>query len=421
MKSSETFSILFWLYTQGVDQNFAYIYARITINSKRTNISLKRKIEVLKWDSKKSKAKGNSQESRLINQFLDNEKSKINNAFQELSYEKKLVTSKLVKARYLGLDKKHKTLQDLVTYHNQLVAQKIHKDTLRSYKTSQKYLFSYVNERLNTNDLYLKELDFQFLLGFETYLREYRPTNGQFRIQNNTVMKHIQRLRKMIRTSVEMEWLNKDPFVRSSPTIEKKTREYLTEVELNNILEYDTTITRLELVKDLFVFSCYSGLSYVDIINLKQVHLVRGIDGGHWLFTKRQKTGTSVKVPLIGPTEELIIKYKDDIRAVSRAALFPKLSNQKINSYLKEIADICGIKKNLTFHMARHTFATTVTLTNGVPIESVSKMLGHTKIATTQIYAKVVESKVSEDMNRLRNILEDKRNQNKSNKTSSIC
>ncbi|GGF73257.1 site-specific integrase [Wenyingzhuangia marina] len=289
-----------------------------------------------------------------------------------------------------------------MTYHNQFVEKKIHKNTLRSYKTSQTYLFSYLKELLKTTDLYLKELDYQFLLGFESYLRNYKPTNGQTSIQNNTVMKHIQRLRKMVKMAVEMGWINKDPFIRFSPTIEKKQREYLSETELEKIQNYHSNISRLRLVKDLFLFSCYTGLSYIDIRNLSSDNIVKGIDGDNWIFTKRQKTGTSVKVPLLKPAENIINSYYENLRVLHSKLLLPTISNQKVNSYLKEIADCCGITKNLTFHMARHTFATTVTLSNGIPIETVSKMLGHTKLSTTQIYAKIVDKKVSEDMSILR-------------------
>ncbi|MFV0249118.1 MAG: site-specific integrase [Tenacibaculum sp.] len=160
--------------------------------------------------------------------------------------------------------------------------------------------------------------------------------------------------------------------------------------------------TRAVKVKDLFVFSCYTGISYSDIIALTDNHIVIGIDGKPWIMASRVKTGTPFKIPLLPKAATLIEKYRCHPKTAQNADLLPKLSNQKLNSYLKEIADLCGIKKNLTFHMAQHTFATTVTLSNSVPIETVSKLLRHTKLATTQIYARVVERKVSDDMNILR-------------------
>ena len=154
--------------------------------------------------------------------------------------------------------------------------------------------------------------------------------------------------------------------------------------------------------KDLFVFSCYTGLAYCDVMSLTKENISIGIDGEYWIMTSRKKTNQPVRVPLLSKALEIIEKYKHHPKAIATGTAFPNLTNQKLNSYLKEIADFCGITKNLTFHLARHTFATTVTLTNGVPIETVSKMLGHSNIRTTQVYAKVIEKKVSDDMMILR-------------------
>ena len=187
--------------------------------------------------------------------------------------------------------------------------------------------------------------------------------------------------------------------------MEKRQREFLTEEELQNIVNLDVTSERLEIVKDLFLFSCYTGIPYGDIIQLSHKNLVIGIDGNKWITAKRNKNGIPYELPLLDVPLSLLNKYFGHARTKATGTLLPKISNQKLNSYLKEIADLCKIKKNLTFHMARHTFATTVTLSNGVPIETVSKMLGHTKLATTQIYARVIEKKVSNDMQLLRSKL----------------
>jgi len=187
---------------------------------------------------------------------------------------------------------------------------------------------------------------------------------------------------------------------------------YLRQEELEAIENKNFDIDRLEYVRDLFVFSCYTGLSYIDAISLRIDQMVLGIDGSKWIFTSRQKTGNVVKIPLLEKAEMLINKYKDNPKSIYNGTIFPKISNQKLNTYLKEIADVCGIRKNISFHIARHTFATTITLTNGVPLATVSKLLGHSKIASTQIYAKVIESKLSEDMADLRiKLKENKRNE----------
>jgi len=162
------------------------------------------------------------------------------------------------------------------------------------------------------------------------------------------------------------------------------------------------------MVCDLFVFSCYTGLAYIDVMRLTSQNLSIGIDGEYWLFTERKKTGEKVRIPLLPQALSILEKYKNSPACLNSGSLLPKLSNQKLNSYLKEVANTSGIDKNLTFHLARHTFATTVTLTNGVPIETVSKLLGHSSIKTTQIYAKVLERKVSEDMSALKSKLSQK-------------
>jgi integrase len=179
-------------------------------------------------------------------------------------------------------------------------------------------------------------------------------------------------------------------------------RDLLTEEELNRIYNKRFSSERLTLVKDIFIFSCYTGLAYVDVKGLKKDHIAIGIDGEKWIFKNRQKTDTKSKIPVLPIAQEIIQKYENHPRCLNEDAILPILTNQKMNSYLKEIGDLCDISKEITFHMARHTFATSVTLTNGVPIETVSKMLGHKNIQTTQHYAKILDKKVSEDMQVLR-------------------
>lgn len=412
MSPSTTFSILIWINSSRAKNNSAELYARITVNSKRANISLKKKIDINTWDKAKSRVKGNSQEARIINQYIEQTKSSIFQTYQELKSERKLITAQLIKARFLGTDNEKQTIQGVIKYHNEYLAHKLHKDTLRSYKTSQRYILEFIKSKYKTSDVYLENLNYQFIIGFENFLRNYVCKKSLRKIGNNTTIKHIKRLRKMINMAIALEWLNKDPFIKFKAKLEKREREFLTQIELEFIEDYESKISRLDLVKDLFLFSCYTGIAYVDIMELTNKNILKGIDGNLWIETTRVKTKTTVRLPLLEVPETILSKYKTDIRAIAIDKLFPKISNQKLNSYLKEIADLCGIKKNLTFHMARHTFATTVTLTNGVPIESVSKMLGHTKLTTTQIYAKVVESKVSDDMNHLRSILNNKREVN---------
>lgn len=408
MQSQFTFTLSFWVNGTRAKNNQASVYARVTVNGKRANISLKRKVIVSEWSSNKGRAKGTKQESRLLNRYLDQVKHRIYEAHDELIKEKAFLCAQSIKARFLGEDNKEYSLLTLIDYHNTQMSESLTYGTLKNYFTTQKYIKLFLTKKMKTQDVYLSKLTFSFLVDFEKYIRSYVPEDHQKKMENNTVMKHIQRLRKMVTLAYKMEWIDKDPFIKFKPSYIKNEREFLSADELQAIIEKEFEIERLTLVKDLFVFSCYTGLSYIDVMNLNEDNIAIGIDGGRWIITNRQKTHNKVKIPLLPLAEVLIEKYKDHFKTKKTKTLFPNISNQKLNSYLKEIADLSGIKKNVTFHIARHTFATTITLSNGVPIETVSKLLGHTKIATTQIYAKVIERKVSEDMSILREQLEQK-------------
>jgi len=237
-------------------------------------------------------------------------------------------------------------------------------------------------------------------------MKENNPFDNFKPCGQNTIMKHIERLRKVVNLAIKNEWLDKDPFMKFKPLFQKKEREFITASELSIIESREFEISRLEQVKDMFIFSCYTGLAYIDLMKLTPHDIIKGFDGKLWISTTRKKTNVPVKVPLLNKPLELIEKYKNHPVACHYGTLFPPISNQRMNLYLKELADVCRITKPLTFHIARHTFATTVTLTNGVPIETVSKLLGHTSIRTTQIYAKVIEQKVGTDIDKLREKLE---------------
>ncbi len=408
MRSSSTFSILFWVYAKRIKNNQAPLYARITVDRKKLNISLKRKVDTRLWNANKQRIKGNSQTVRDLNQYLDEVHSKLFQCYQELRADDKRITPQAIKSKFLGDDKARLyTFEDIIAYHNTKMFQKLHRNTSRLYLTSQKYILLFVKKEYKREDMELAELDYRFILSFENFLRSHKPRHYQKQIGNNAVMKHIQRLRKMITLAYNMEWIDHDPFRKFKQKLIPTHRGYLTDKELERLEVLVINSKRLNTVRDLFVFSCYTGISYTDLMLLTKESLVLGMDT-YWIVTKRQKNGNPVKIPLLKKALDLIKRYMTDKRSLVNNTLFPRISNQKMNAYLKEIAPLAGIQKNLTFHMARHTFATTVTLTNGVPIETISKMLGHTRLATTQIYAKVVERKVYDDMQMLREKLEHK-------------
>ncbi|NAY91367.1 tyrosine-type recombinase/integrase [Muricauda sp. JGD-17] len=408
MRSNSTFSILFWLYSSRSKNGKAPIYARISVNGKKLSISLKRRIQIDEWDSTKQRVKNSSIHAKSTNQYLDEFYSGLFHAFQELRIEGKHITPQSVKARFMDeeVENQHFTMRDLVSYHNSNMFPKLHGNTSRLYLTSQKYIFLFLKEKLKKEDIRLDELNYKFILDFENFLHKHKPNHYQKQIGNNAVMKHVQRLRKMVSLAYRLEWIDKDPFRQFKQRLTPTNREYLGSEELKAIENLELDCKRLKTVRDLFVFSCYTGVCYTDLMLLTEDNVVMGIDKKYWIITKRQKTHNPVKIPLLKKALDLIELYKEDTRSIINNTLFPRISNQKMNAYLKEIASEAKIKKNLTFHMARHTFATTVTLTNGVPIETISKMLGHRKLTTTQIYAKVLERKVGEDMEILRSKLE---------------
>ena len=401
MISKNTFGIQFIIRINKTKDGKVPVYVRITVDSQRVEMSLKQYVQPIEWNAAKGLARGSRKEMTTLNTYLEQVRARLVECYQEIQLKKQLITAKGIKSLFLGEDDKQFTLTKLVSYHNETMKTVLAVGTLKNYSTTEKYIIEFLKTKKGTSDIYLSEINYKFVIDFEIFLRKHKPVDHQKPMQNNGVMKHLERLRKMLTLAIKMELMIKDPFSKYTLKFDKVERECLTESELSAIENKKFSIERLEITKDLFVFSCYTGLAYIDVMKLNVDKVNIGIDGQYWITTKREKTKNPVRVPILPKAWEIIQKYQDHPKAIAYETLLPHLSNQKLNGYLKEVADICNIKKNITFHLARHTFATTITLLNGVPIETVSKMLGHTKISTTQIYAKVVEQKVSQDMIKL--------------------
>ena len=265
-------------------------------------------------------------------------------------------------------------------------------NTLKGYNTSEKHLTGYLQSEYRKTDIEISQLNHAFITGFEFYLK------AECKITGVSAAKYIKHLKKIVNYCIANNWLIQNPFVNFKSSAKAKERTYLTQQELDAITNKKFVVERLTQVRDVFVFCCYTGLSYADVKKLRRNEIGIGMDGGQWIFTSRQKTDTSSRIPLLPVALEILNRYHDHPQCENKGLLLPVLSNQKMNAYLKEIADLSDVVKHLTFHLARHTFATTVTLSNNVPIETVSKMLGHTNIKTTQHYAKILDLKVSHDM-----------------------
>lgn len=402
MRTNNTFGVQFITRTNKTNNDQLHLYARISVDSRRLEISLKRSISPDNWNETKGMAKGKTEEIRRLNTYLEQVRGRLTECYQELLLKKKIVTADAVKGLFCGFEEQEHTLMGLFDYHNDEMKSILEWGTMKNYYTTKTYFQMYLKEVLHTSDIYLSHLNYRFLIGYQKFMKERKPLLPKKPCGQNTVMKHIERLRKIVNMAIKNEWLERDPFMKFQPSFIRNDRQFLTAKELAAIEERNYSIVRLQHAKDMFIFSCYTGLAYIDAYNLTPQNLCIGIDGEYWITTFRKKTDQPVRIPLLPKAMEIIEKYKTHPYVMAKGKLLPVYSNQKLNAYLKEIADLCGIQKPLTFHIARHTFATTVTLTNGVPIETVSKLLGHTSIKTTQIYAKVIEQKVSNDIKALR-------------------
>ena len=376
------------------------IYTRITINGKRIELSTNRFVEISKWSTEAGKMKGTSEEARSINSHLDMLRIQIIDVQMELIHQKIPVTSDSLKNKILGVEERQRMLVPIFQDHNNKIKELLGKEyapgTLERYTTSLKHTIEFLEWKYKVSDIDITKIDHAFVTEYEFFLRSVRNC------ANNTAVKYLKNFNKIIKICLANDWLEKNPFSNYKSKIKEVERVYLSEGEIQSIINKDFKTDRLSLVRDIFLFSCFTGLAYIDVKNLTKSHISIGIDGEKWIFTHRQKTETASKIPILPVTQMIIDKYEDHPQSCNQDKLLPVLSNQKMNAYLKEIATVCEIEKELTFHIARHTFATTVTLTNGVPIESVSKMLGHKNIRTTQHYAKVIDKKVGEDMSILR-------------------
>jgi site-specific recombinase XerD len=395
-----TFNILFFIKKSKVlKDGTAPIYMRVTINGKRSEVSLKRSILPNLWDTVRNKARGNSKEAKVLNEYLNSVRGQLYSHQQMMQEDGKAITSKLLTNAFLGIGEKQWTLVELFQEHNDNMKRLIDKEysplTHQRYQAALKHIKVFCKSQYRSEEFLLSEVNHQFITAFEFYLKTTA------KCQHNSAMKHVKALKKVILIALANDYLRKDPFANYKITVKSSERSCLTQKEIDKLIKKEFSIERVEIVRDLFVFQCYTGLSYRDLEKLSKNHIQIGIDGFKWIIMNRTKTGSECRIPILPPAENILKKYKNNPCHQIKETLLPVPSNQKMNAYLKEVADLCKIDKKLHTHLARHTYATTVTLSNGVPMETVSKLLGHKKIATTQIYAKVLDSKISQDMAQL--------------------
>jgi site-specific recombinase XerD len=396
-----TFTILFFIKrSKLLKTGEAPVYLRITSNGDSSEISIKRSIKPSLWDTARNKAKGTSPEATEINDYLTSIRGQLFMHQRELQEAGKQITAKVLLNTFLGVGEKQWSLVELFQEHNdnlkQLIGNGFSPLTLQRYDAALKHIRNYCTVQYNNEKLPLTEVNNKFITGFDFYLKTVA------KCQHNSSMKHIKALKKVIRIAIASDYIRKDPFVNYRITQKNVEREYLTQTEIDAIINKEITIQRLDVIRDLFIFECYTGFAYKDLAALRKENIEIGIDGHRWIVIRRGKTGVTCRIPLFPISENIIKKYAAHAEVIIAGKLLPVPSNQKMNAYLKEVAAICGIDKDLHTHLARHTYATTVTLSNGIPMETVSKLLGHSKLQTTQIYAKVVNQKVEDDIEMLR-------------------
>jgi integrase len=387
------------------------IYMRVTIDGKRIEVSTQRYVDPAKWSTQAGKVKGTTEEARSVNNCLDVLKAKVYDHQIEILRSGEELCFESLKNKLLGTEEKMRTLVAVFENHNKqmkaLIGKEYAKGTWDRFETTLLHLKNFLNEKYKCSDIDIRRINHAFICDFDFYLRTPHKVAGRTKTlylscANNSAVKYIKNFKKIILVCIANGWLDRNPFVNYKGKVKEVERNYCTPEELETIITKEGLNERVDQVRDIYVAACYTGLAYIDIKQLGDENISIGIDGGKWINKLRQKTDTASNIPLLPIVEQIIDKYKEHPYCKSTGKLFPVLSNQKMNAYLKELASICGIKKELTFHSARHTFATTVTLTNDVSIESVSKMLGHKNLRTTQHYAKIVDKKVSNDMKQLR-------------------
>lgn len=402
---NENFSILFFLAKKRLLKNGqAPVYLRITINGVCDEIRIKRSVPVNLWNQAKECSRGKDRNSLELNEYIRSLNLKLLTIHKELTLINAPITSKLLLGKLFGKEEEGMKLLSIFQEHNEKCRKLIDIDyadiTVRRYDNCCKYLGELIKIKYDKVDVLLTEVNGELIREFEFYMKTEKAC------KQNTVIRYMKCLKKVTNLAIANEWMAKDPFAGIKFKEENVTKEFLEKEELEILVKKEFELERLNLVKDIFLFCSFTGLAFVDVSELKEEHIFKDNNGSMWIRKDRHKirnrANCTCNIPLLDIPLLILEKYKNHPVCTSKGVLLPVTSNQKMNSYLKEIADFCGIKKNLTTHTARHTFATTVTLANKVSLENVSKMLGHTSTRMTQHYARVLDHSIMDDMNKVK-------------------
>jgi site-specific recombinase XerD len=411
---SNIFKSHFFLRKEKTDPatNKCPLYLRIT-KEKRTEISLNKSVDPSKWNSEKQRVSGSSPEARVVNDFLKSVEVKLHNAYNTLLNKGEVITADSLKAVFLDRTDDHKTVLQLFDYQIEQIKRGLGKtystSTLKKYEYCRNHLKNCLWKNFNATDLFLAKIDYYFITQFQHYLTdacEFKNEVGEIVVKaandHNSTLKYLKMFKTVIGVGIAFNWLSNDPFARFKEKFVDVEQVYLTAGELKQLLSKDIQIERLSIIRDLFAFTCFTGLAYADLNKLSQGHLITGIDGRKWIHITRTKSETPCRIPVMPIALEILEKYADHPICQMTSKLLPVSSNQKLNAYLKEIADLCGIKKNLTCHVGRRTFAS-IALNAGVPAETIVKIIGHKNFKHLHLYAKSNDEKIASDLDVLAN------------------
>ena len=395
----DSFRVLFFLKkTKLLKNGEASVCMRITVNGTRVENNIRKSIDPALWSQAKETARGKSRRACDLNTYIEEARIKLYQIFCELEQQNRPVTAHLLQEFFFGQEKPEevRTLLGTMQEHNDQCRALVGTDyaliTVRRYESCRRYLAELVRQRYGKEDLPLAEVNGELVRAFAFYLKTEKGC------QQNTVIRYMKCLKKITNLARANDWMAKDPFLGIRFHEKEVVREFLTMDELQTIYRKEFPLERLTLVRDVFIFAAFTGLAFIDVQQLAPEHIVRDNNGNLWIRKPRQKTKNMCNIPLLDIPQEILRKYANHPTCRKKGVLLPVPCNQKMNSYLKEIADICMIRKNLTTHCARHSYATSVCLANGVSLENVAKMLGHSNIKMTQHYARVLDSSILRDM-----------------------
>jgi integrase len=395
--------ILFLIQSNKINKaGLTSLWCRITYNKTRKQFSTGNYIKPIYWDKDKQKILEEAENSKIVNSQISLIKQKLGQAFLILQIKEEPFDVEDVYKIYCGQDIKEEmgvmaVYEEHNDYYKKLVGKDIKVVSWQKFENTKGHLKNFIQWKFKRREVKLSSLKFQFIKDFEYYLRT------EENMQQSTINKTLQRFKKMVNFAIAHEYLERNPFLMHKPKAVKKEIIFLTRTELSHLQKKELDNKRLDEVRDCFVFCCYTGLAFKEMSNLRKEHIVQGKDGKNWIRLKRQKTDKTISVPLLPEAQKILDRYYGQLK---EGKVLPSKINSHFNAYLKEIADLCELKINLTHHIARKTFATTVLLLNDVPIEIVSKLLGHSRIGITQAhYGQILEEKVQSEMEKLKNKL----------------